>query len=106
MAEQESEEMIVDDEDLPYGSLRHRIEDAEFRESIRDARIVTAGHARTGEKIGVFYGMALLKRVIRRGAAENAQWLNVPVDPDTDDLEVLAAMVKAIKGACCFGEGA
>jgi hypothetical protein len=26
----------------------------------------------------------------------------VPVDPDTDDPEVLAAIVKATKGACVF----
>ena len=43
------------------------------------------------------------KRVMRRGIAETVKILKVPVDPATDDVEVLCVIVEFVKGAHCYG---
>jgi hypothetical protein len=68
---------------------------------IRGADIVLGYNIKTGEQVP-YYGLAMLKRVIRRGEAEQAKIVGFPIDTDTDDVEVLVAMVEVVKGACCY----
>jgi hypothetical protein len=95
--------MIDDDDPLPPGRLRHRLHDPGLHAAIREADIVRGIHPATGRHAGLFYGIAPVRRVIRRDVAEDLALFEVPVDPDTDDVEVLCTLVKALKGAHCYG---
>jgi hypothetical protein len=94
--------MIDDDDDLPRGNLIDRIHDAKVHEQIRKADVVRGIHPDTGEQVGLFYGVAELNKIVRKGTQKTLVVCNVPVDPDTDDIETLCAMVQTIKGACCY----
>ncbi len=87
--------------DLPHGALFGRLHDKELHNEIRTAEIVRGVTAQTGADAGVFYGIARLRRIVRRQTGEAAKVLKIPIDPETDDPEVLVALVKTIKGACC-----
>lgn len=91
-----------DDDPLPVGKLMASLHDPAFQASIRDAEIIIGFDPTTGEEVGLFYGVAQLGRIKRRDTPEDAELFRVPVDPDTDDVEVLYAMVQSIKGACCY----
>jgi hypothetical protein len=92
----------------PHGGLFEAAYDASdpgrryaMLDAIRGADIVLGYNIKTGVQIP-YYGLAMLNRVIRRGEAEVAKIVGFPVDTDTDDVEVLGAMVKVVKGACCY----
>ena len=91
-----------DDNPPPVGNLVTKVHDPDFKAAIKDAEIICGFHPATREQVGLFYGVAQLRRIITKGADETAEVFNVPVDPETDDLEVLVAMVQAIKGTCCY----
>ena len=73
------------------------------RESIGAADIIFGVDVATGKE-SLFYDIATLKRVVRRDTGEQAKVLRVPVNFSLqfDDLECLIAMVRDVKGACCY----
>lgn len=89
----------------PVGNLRARMLDPDFQNEIKNAEIIFGVHPLTKKQVGLFFGIAQIKRVVRRKVVEESLVLSVPVDPDTDDIEVLVAMVKVFKGACCYSGG-
>ena len=92
------------DDSPPPGQLRWRIKDLWLKGEIRAADVVMGIDPGTGEENGLYYGAAALGRIVRRDTPEEVRVLKVPVDPDTDDVEVLCAMVQAVKGAHCYPE--
>ena len=94
--------MNYDDGEKVTGNLQTRLHDQELRKQIQEADIIFGQHPVTGIKTGPYYGIAQLQRIVRRGTAENAVILHVDVDPETDDIEVLIALVQTIKGASCY----
>lgn len=84
------------------GALQSRIHDVELRAEIQKADLIWGVCPRTGQKTGPYYGIAKLKRIVRRNTGDNLYVVKVDVDPGTDDIEVLYAMVQHIKGACCY----
>jgi hypothetical protein len=92
------------DDDHPHqpGQLRNRMHDPDLQAEIRAADIILGADPKTGAETGPYYGVATLRRIVRRNASEKARVLMVPVDPDTDDIEVLCAMVEVVKGAHCY----
>jgi hypothetical protein len=91
-----------DDESLPVGQLQARLLDPELHADIARSDVVLGVHPVTGERGSLFYGIAAVKRVIRRGKDEEWVVLELPVDPATDDVEVACVLVKDIKGAHCY----
>jgi hypothetical protein len=90
------------DDDLPVGQLAARIHDENFCESIRQADVVRGINSKTGEHAGVFWGAAPLRRIMRKNKSEMLRLFQVPIDPETDDIEVMIALTVYIKGACCW----
>ena len=81
------------DDSPPPGLLRSRMEDQWLQGEIRAADVVMGIDPGTGEENGLYYGVAALRRVVRRGTPEDVRILRVPVDPNTDDVtEVLCAI--------------
>jgi hypothetical protein len=76
--------------------------DPDLQAQIKDAEVIFGVDPKTGDRNGPYYGIAALKRIVRRGESEGLRVLNVPVDPDTDDIEALCAMVQHLKGAHCY----
>jgi hypothetical protein len=89
-------------DELPPGSVRDQIDDPKFQDQIKGAQVIRGVHHLTGDQIGLFYGAAVLRRIIRKETEETASVMNVPLNPDTDDIEALIAVVKAVKGDCCY----
>jgi hypothetical protein len=92
-----------DDKPLPRGQLRDLVKDPALQAEIARADIVVGMHPVTGERSGPFYGIAAMKRIMRRDKAENLYVTTLPVDPATDDIEAACALVQAVKGAHCYG---
>jgi hypothetical protein len=93
---------------LPHGTLFAACYDGEHPEkrqamldAITEADIVLGRNTKTGDEVP-YYGIAQMKRVVRRNEPEVANVLKVDIDPDTDDVEVLCAFVKVAKGAHCY----
>jgi hypothetical protein len=93
------------DEDLPRGWLQQRMLDPEVQAEVRRSDVVLGVNARTGEPAGVFYGIAALKRIMRRGETKQLRVMELPIDSDTDDIEAAIALVTTVKGAHCYGTG-
>jgi hypothetical protein len=91
-----------DDEPLPRGQLRDRVGDPAVQAEIARADVVVGVHPVTGERSGPFYGIAALKRIIRKHEAEKLYVVALPVDPATDDVEAACALVQVVKGAHCY----
>jgi hypothetical protein len=94
--------------ELPHGRLFADVYDAankhkrqEFLDEISAADIVVGRNARTGVET-LYFGIAQAKRILRRHEPEHAGVLAVEVDPETDDVEVLCALVTVAKGAHCY----
>ncbi len=92
-----------DEQPMPPGQLRAKMYDPDLQAGIKSADIILGCDPKSGQHDGVYYGIAQLKRIVRRGAGEAAKVLRVPVDLDTDDVDVLCAMVQILKGAHCYG---
>jgi hypothetical protein len=95
-----------DGESLPEGNLKVRLNDRDLRDSITEADFIMGVNPRTGESAGLFYSVAQFRRIERSDPTETAEVLSLEVDPETDDVDVLCEMVKAIKGSHCFSPAA
>jgi hypothetical protein len=94
--------MPDDDEPLPRGQLYARRHDRELQAEIEKADIVVGVDPVTGKRSGPYYGIAMIRRIMRRDESENLYVVTLPVDPATDDVEVACALVAVIKGAHCY----
>ena len=82
--------------------VRDMVADPEFREQVRTAKVILGVDRRTGQECGLFYGVSELKQFPRKDHEAALRVLRVPMDQDTDEPELLAEAVLAIKGSCCF----
>jgi hypothetical protein len=82
--------------------VRDMVADPEFREELRKADVILGVDRRTGQECGLFYGVSELKRIPKKDHEAALRVLRVPVDQDTDEPELLAEAVVALKGSCCF----
>ncbi len=90
----------ADEAPLPHGRLWAN-RSQEQLDAVKAADIVIGRNIKTGAEVP-YYGVALLGRAVRRNERVEASVYRVDVDPDTDDVEALCAMVEAMKGACCY----
>lgn len=90
--------------ELRLGSLRKRIFNPDFRRKISRAGVVWGVDVRDPENRSLFFGKPTLERIVKTGKAELVTVVGIPVDYETDDLEVLAAACLTLKGSCCYGE--
>jgi hypothetical protein len=82
--------------------MKPGMHDAALHAEIRGADLIFGADPATGEKSGPYYGIAALKRIVRRNVAEELTVVTIPVDPAMDDVEVLCGIVQATKGAHCY----
>jgi hypothetical protein len=80
------------------------IEQAEVRDSIKDADIILGVDNHTGEE-ALFYGESMLKRIVRTDQAESAKVMRFGLDFSMSELEYLCAAVMILKGSCCYRSG-
>jgi hypothetical protein len=78
------------------------VADPEFREEVRTADVILGVDRSTGQECGLFYGLSELKRISKKDHDASLCVLRVPVDQDTDEPELLAEAVVALKGSCCY----
>ncbi len=86
------------------GTLRNRIFRPDVRQAISDAGVVVGVDVRDPENRSLFFGKATLERIVKSGNGKLMSVARIPVDYETDDLEVLAAACLVLKGSCCYGE--
>jgi hypothetical protein len=91
-----------DGESFREGNLKARLNDRNLRESIAEADFIMGVNPRTGESVGLFYRVAQFRRIEISEPTETAEVLSLEVDPESDDVDVLCEMVRAIKGSHCF----
>jgi hypothetical protein len=88
--------------DYPPGRLREAIARPEVREQIRDAGVIFGTDVHNPGNRSLFFGKANLERILKSGRARATRVTAVPVDFDTDDVEVLVAACITLKGSCCY----
>jgi hypothetical protein len=94
---------VPEDDSLPFGKLATSLHDPVLHALVRSADVVLGVNPKTGKRSGLYYGIAALQRIVGSGIAEPLKVLKVPVDPATDDVEVLCVIVEHVKGAHCYG---
>jgi hypothetical protein len=92
-----------DEFNFPPGALHAKFADAEYRAKIQGAHIIVGVDSRTGEK-SLFFGRKSLERIVQSGEGKNMIMMHVPVDFETDDVEMLCAACQAIKGSYCYDD--
>ena len=85
----------------PAGEVGKHFDDEELMSLIRGAEVVLGVDARTGKTLGVFKGVEKVKRIATdlvegRMTQEQSNVLRVPLNRQTDDLEVLDKMVQTV----------
>lgn len=95
--------MVHVQEFRPGGELRKHIRDEELSSLINGAEIVLGVDHATGNTLGLYWGETKALRIEGDHAAgrkthEISKVLKVPLDPDTDDPDVLTKMIEQIKG--------
>ena len=85
----------------PTGSLWGRLGRPKVREELKGAAVLFAVDKKTQAEYLVF-GRATLERVIATRRGELATVVKVPINFDTDDLEVLLAFCEVVKGGHCY----
>lgn len=73
-----------------------------FRFMVDMADVICGIHPKTGAYTGVFYGRDVMERIVETNQPELVDILDIPVDPETDDIEVACALVQVVKGAHCY----
>jgi hypothetical protein len=71
------------------------------RDELSDADVIVAVDGATQQEFLIF-GRETLQRIVDRGSAEARHVMHVGVDRESDDVERLCALVKAVKGRCDF----
>jgi hypothetical protein len=69
---------------LRPGYLADRLLDEGLHAEIKAADVIIGTDRVTGDIYGIFYGVALLRRIQRRGATEEAVVMMVPLDVEID----------------------
>jgi hypothetical protein len=82
--------------------VRDMVADPEFREEVMTADVILGVDRSTGQECGLFYGVGELKKIPKKDHEAALRVLRVPVDQDSDEPELLAEAVLALKGSCCF----
>jgi hypothetical protein len=74
------------------------------REELQRADMIFGHDDAQGGKLILFYGIALLQRMLAEGMTPECRVFNVSYDSRTDQLEWLVAAVSALRGSCCYND--
>ena len=99
---------LVDPEDFrdDMGNIPLRVTEFESpaaRETLKSVDIVFGVDAQTGNR-SLFFGDRCLKEICFTGEAKILRSISVLYDARTNQLEYLYALVKVLKGSCCYGK--
>jgi hypothetical protein len=95
---------VDNEEDQPDYTrpLREWLADPEWREELRRADIVVSIDVHDPNHSSCFFGRRTLDRIAQTGKTKEETILQVPIDYDTDDVEILVAVCLEYKGSCCY----
>jgi hypothetical protein len=89
-----------DDHVYPLSALKND----DVRAELKRADVIFGHDDAQGGELVLFYGIALLHRMLAEGRSPQFRVFNVSYDSRTDQLEWLVAAVRALKGSCCYND--
>ena len=88
------------DTPFPPGQLRARMDDPDLLARIEAADFIMDLDSKDGlMRTILYYGQDRFRRIPGGNMRARGQMMCIPVDPATDDVEVLCAMVESVKGS-------
>jgi hypothetical protein len=79
------------------------LENLEARDALKQVAIIFGVDCHTRAE-SLFYGVERLRQIVTSGVAQNVSIVRILYDARTDQSEFLVAVVKTIKGSCCYGQ--
>jgi hypothetical protein len=93
------------DPELPIGELASRLLDPDFKGSIVQSDVIVGISTKDPEHKALFYGLRTMQRIAASDESREVSWLDVPIDFNTDDVEVLVVACEKWKGSSCYNHG-